>query len=66
AVGFPVPDLVDLALRLFPTSQTMRLALNALQGTQLFEGQLLGVMVIVAWGVLAYALVFWQLRRRQG
>lgn len=66
AVGFPVPDLVDLALRLFPTSQTMRLALNALQGTQLFEGQLLGVMVIAAWGVLAYALVFWQLRRRQG
>lgn len=66
AVGFPLPDVADLALRLLPTSQTMRLALNALQGETLFDGQPLGVLVITAWGVVAYALVFWQLRRRQG
>lgn len=66
AVGFPVPGVADLALQLLPTSQAMRLALNALQGEQLFDGQLLGILVITAWGIAAYALVFWQLRRRQG
>jgi ABC-2 type transport system permease protein len=66
AVGFPLPGLVDIVLQALPTSQTMRLALNALQGEQLFDGQLLGIFVIIAWGVAAYALVFWQLRRRQG
>ncbi len=66
AVGFPVPDLMDLALRLLPTSQAMRLALNALQGERLFDGQLSGVLVITAWGLVAYALVFWQLQRRRG
>ena len=65
-VGIPVPDLADLVLRLLPTSQAMRLALNALQGEALFGGQVLGILVITAWGVAAYALVFWQLRRRQG
>jgi ABC-2 type transport system permease protein len=65
AVGFPVPDVVDLGLRLFPTSQSMRMALNALVGETLFEDQLLGIVVVFAWGVAAYALVFWQLRRQQ-
>ncbi len=63
-VGLPAPNWADALLLVLPASQAMRIALNALQGTALFGGVAAGFMVIIAWGVVAYALLSWQMRRR--
>ncbi len=64
-VGFPMPDLVDRILTFIPVSQAMRLAINSMNGQTLFPNPVLSFVVIVAWGVAAYALLSWSLRRRQ-
>jgi len=63
-VGLPAPNWADAMLLGLPASQAMRIALNGLEGTALFDGVGVGFSVIFAWGCLAYALLFWQMRRR--
>ena len=65
AVGYPLPDLVNLGLAVLPTSQAAKLAINAFSGETLFAQQWLAALVIVAWGVVAYGLLFWRLSRRE-
>ena len=48
-----------------PTSQGMRLLTDAAVGDSVFGGAWLSFAVISGWGVVAYAVVSWQLSRRQ-
>ena len=65
-VGLPTPRLVDLILLALPTSQATRLVMNAALGERLFDRPWLSYLVIVAWGIAAYAVVLWRLSRRRG
>lgn len=64
-VGLPASRWVELVLILWPTSQATRLAVNGMVGEAVFADAWLSYLVIVAWGVLAYALVLGQLARRE-
>lgn len=65
AVGLPVPDAVDLALRALPTSQGMRIMANGLAGEVLFGDVWLSYLVTGLWAIGAYALLAWRLSRRE-
>jgi ABC-2 type transport system permease protein len=56
---------LDWILRLFPTSQAARLTANGIAGETIFTGQALGVAVLVVWSIIGYALLYFQLQRRQ-
>ena len=64
-VGLPVPAWTDLMLTLFPTSQGARLAVNGLLGEPVFPDAWLSFVVILVWGVAAYATVVRQLAGRE-
>jgi ABC-2 type transport system permease protein len=64
-VGQPVPDLVRTIANLFPSGAGMKLLINGVAGEKLISGNLRSVLVLVAWAVVAYLLLLWQLKRRQ-
>jgi hypothetical protein len=64
-VGLPVPDLVDRLVSLFPTGSGTKLLLDSASNESLYSGTAGSFLVIVVWGVVAYALLYWQLSRRQ-
>ena len=43
----------------------MKLLLNAVAREPLFDGNLRSILILVAWAAVAYALLLWQLKRRQ-
>lgn len=65
AVGLPVPEPVQLALKALPTSQAMRLISNAFGDRPVFADAWVSVLVVVAWGVVIYGLLAWRLARRE-
>ncbi len=65
AAGLPVPNVVDVVLRLLPTSQGMRIMTNGFAGSALFADTWLAFVVTVGWGIGAYALLAWSLSRRE-
>ena len=65
SVGDPLPGPIGAALGLLPTSQATKLAINGLSGDELFGRPWLGVLIIVAWGAVAYGLLLWRLGRRE-
>jgi ABC-2 type transport system permease protein len=64
-VSAPVDGVVEAVLLALPTSQMMRLLTDATVGDSVFGGAWLSFLVIVVWGIVAYAVVAWQLSRRQ-
>lgn len=64
-VGFPMPEAVERALDFIPTSQATRLAVNGLSGEEIFSNPAFSLAVVVVWGVAAYLILLWALRRRQ-
>jgi hypothetical protein len=65
AVGYPLPGPISMALGALPTSQAAKLAINGLSGDDIFGRPWLAVLIIVAWGVVAYGLLLWRLSRRE-
>jgi ABC-2 type transport system permease protein len=65
AVGYPLPDWADISLSVLPTTQATKLAINAFSGETLFPQQWLAVVVMFAWGVVAYGLLLWRLSKRE-
>jgi hypothetical protein len=65
AVGYPLPGPLSIALGLLPTSQATKLAINGLSGDELFGRPWLAVLIIAAWGAVAYGLLLWRLSRRE-
>lgn len=63
--GLPVPDVVDLALRGFPTFQGMRIMTNGLAGKALFNDAWLSYVILIVWIAIAYGLLAWRLSRRE-
>ncbi len=64
-IGLPTPAFVNVIVFLIPTAQTMRLAVNAFSGEAIFGGQVLSVVILVGWSVIAYGLVWWRLSRQE-
>ncbi len=64
-VGLSEPGWLVRLLDVLPTSQGTRLAINGLTGEAIFADAWLSYLVIAVWGVVAYALLAWQLRRRE-
>jgi hypothetical protein len=64
AVGYPLPGPLSIALGLLPTSQATKLAINGLSGDELFGRPWLAVLIIAAWGAVAYGLL-WRLSKRE-
>jgi len=65
AVGLPVPDAVDAALRALPTSQGMRIMANGLAGKALFSDAWISFAVVGLWALGAYGLLAWRLSRSE-
>ena len=64
-IGVPAPDALRTIAELFPTGAGTKLLMNSVSTEQVFSGTALSFVVIVIWGVAAYALLSWQLSRRQ-
>ena len=65
AIGLPVPDAIETVAELTPTGAGMKLLMNSAADARIFSGEAALLLVIVVWGVAAYALLLWQLSRRQ-
>lgn len=64
-IGLPTPDVVNKVLWVLPTGHTFRLIANAFAGDALYEYGLVSLAVLVAWTLLAYGVLWWQLSRRE-
>ena len=64
-IGLPTPDAVNKALWFLPTGHSFRLIANAFAGRTLYAHELVSLAVLVAWAVLAYGALWWQLSRRE-
>ncbi len=64
-VGLSTPPAVNAVLFVLPTSQTMRLLVNAFAGRDLFGDAWLSYLILAAWAVAAYSVLWWQLDRRR-
>jgi ABC-type Na+ efflux pump permease subunit len=64
-IGLPVPDSVNRALSFLPTVYTFELAANAFAGRTLYPHVWLAYVVLIAWGVGAYGLLWWRLSRQE-
>lgn len=64
-VGLPIPDALDAALRILPTSQGMRVMANGLAGRALFSDAWLSYLVLGVWIAAMYGLLAWRLARRE-
>lgn len=64
-VGLGAPELVDRIASLFPTGGATKLILDSASRESLFSDSLTSFLVVIAWGVAAYAALYWQLSRRQ-
>lgn len=60
-----LPDWGEAVLSAIPVSQGMRLMINAITGQAVFPNPALSFAVIITWGVAGYALLLWNLHRRQ-
>jgi hypothetical protein len=65
SVGLPVPRTVERLASVFPTGGGTKLLLDSASKESLFSGTATSFLVIVVWGAVAYALLYWQLSRRQ-
>lgn len=64
-VGLPVPQWLETALRATPTAAGMRLMTNGVADHALFADPWLDYVVLVVWGAASFALLRWQLGRRE-
>ncbi len=64
-IGFPTPAAVNAVVYVIPTSQTVRLGVNAFAGRAVFGGELLSFAVLAAWAVAVYGVLLWRLSRQE-
>ncbi|MGI8475886.1 MAG: ABC transporter permease [Thermomicrobiales bacterium] len=65
AVGLPLPRTFGLIVGALPTGAGAKLLLNSAATDRIFQNPLLYCLILVAWGLLGYCLLLWQLSRRQ-
>lgn len=64
-VALPLPEAAQAAVLWLPTAHTSRLLVDATIGGDVFPAPWLSYLVLFAWGVAAYGLLVWRLRRRE-
>ena len=64
-LGMRTPDVVNKVLAFIPTVYTFRLSANAFAGRTLYPDSWLSYVVLMAWGVFAYGLLWWRLSRQE-
>lgn len=64
-VGLSTPDFVNKILAFLPTVYTFRLAADAFAGRTLYAHEWVSYVVLVAWGVGVYGLLWWRLTRQE-
>jgi ABC-2 type transport system permease protein len=65
AIGFPIPQWASDLLRATPTGAGMRLMTNGIAEHHLFTGESIDYFVLVIWMIGSFALLRWQLGRRE-
>ena len=65
AIGFPVPQWAEGVIRATPTGAGMRLMTNGIAEQPPFGDPWLDYVVLVIWMVASFALLRWQLSRRE-
>ena len=65
AIGFPVPQWAEALLRATPTGAGMRLMTNGIAEKPPFGEPWLDYLVLVIWAIASFALLRWQLSRRE-
>ncbi len=64
-VGIGLSDRVEQIAQLFPTGAAMKLFIDSYSDASVFDDSAVSYAVILVWGVVAYALLVWQLSRRR-
>lgn len=64
-VGLRVPKTLERVVTILPTGGAAKLLFDSATAERLFPDMAQSFLVIVVWGVVAYALLGWQLARRQ-
>jgi hypothetical protein len=65
AVALPAPQIVTTLAESTPTGQATKLMLNGVSGERLYSNIAIPIAVICLYGVIAYALLLWDMRRRE-
>ena len=65
AIGLPTPKIVGKIAEALPTGSAAKILMNSMAHERVFSNQMVSFAIIVAWGVLAFGLLLWQLSRRQ-
>jgi ABC-2 type transport system permease protein len=65
-IGLPIPDALETIASLIPTGAAMKVLINGTTGEDIFSRVWLPFLVMVAWSVIAYAVLLWDLSRRRG
>ena len=65
AVGLPIPQWADAAVRATPTAAGMRLMINGVADHALFGDAWVDYTVLILWAAVSFALVRWQLAQRE-
>ena len=58
-------NLQEQIAQLFPTGAAMKLFIDSYSDASVFDDSVVSYAVILVWGVVAYALLVWQLSRRR-
>jgi ABC-2 type transport system permease protein len=65
AIALPAPQIVTTLAESTPTGQATKLMLNGVSGERLFSNIAIPIAVICLYGVVAYVLLLWDMRRRE-
>jgi hypothetical protein len=63
-VGLGLPDRFDTLATLLPSGAGAKLLFDSASEVSIFNNTLVLAGIVAAWGIAAYLLLFWQLRRR--
>jgi ABC-2 type transport system permease protein len=65
AIAIPAPQIVTTLAEATPTGQATKLMLNGVSGERLYSNVAISIAIICLYGVIAYALLLWDMRRRE-
>jgi ABC-2 type transport system permease protein len=65
-IGLPIPHVLETIASLIPTGAAMKVLINGMTGDEIFSRIWTPFLVMIAWGLVAYALLLWDLSHRRG
>jgi ABC-2 type transport system permease protein len=65
AIAIPAPDIVTTLAASTPTGQATKLMLNGVSGERLYSNIGVSIAIICLWGIVAYSVLLWDMRRRE-